>query len=437
MRRKLVTIREHQSAMDGQGLNGEKLDAEELSELAKFVPDVFKYQSKGALAARKFVGVVTIRKGTVVEILPKIDLDQRADDLNERTRREFLKMLRDWRDLRKQRVKQLPYSDIRSLSHFPMLEVFVRQFLKLLAALARGGLARSYIDFEENLPYLRGRLIFNDHLRENMSDRSRFYTSHDELSVDRPANRLIHTALQTLAPQVHEKTNRQLLRQSLIMLADVPRSQNPLADWRRHHIDRSIGHYQAVMQWVYLLLFQRGLTTFSGNNTNQSLLFPMEQVFEDFVLASFRRHQSDYEVISQGPRKHMATLIPSGEEEKEKPVFVTKPDMALRSTEGRFQFILDAKWKKVDANSENPKHEIVESDLYQLYAHAALNDCNAMALIYPRNARFESTLRYRFFDGSALLAVPFDVTQPQESVSQIIEALQASLPSSASTATAA
>ena len=49
-------------------------------------------------------------------------------------------------------------------------------------------------------------------------------------------------------------------------------------------------HYQAVMQWVYLpLCSEHGLTTFSGSHTNFSLLFPMEQVFEDFLVASFRR----------------------------------------------------------------------------------------------------------------------------------------------------
>ena len=33
------------------------------------------------------------------------------------------------------------------------------------------------------------------------------------------------------------------------------------------------------------------------------LLFPMEQVFEDFVTHSFRRHQERYTVTAQGPQK--------------------------------------------------------------------------------------------------------------------------------------
>ena len=67
------------------------------------------------------------------------------------------------------------------------------------------------------------------------------------------------------------------------------------ADWRAHRIDRSMSHYRPVMQWVGLFLFNRGLATFSGMNRNVSLLFPMEQVFEDFIADSFRRYQQRYD----------------------------------------------------------------------------------------------------------------------------------------------
>ncbi len=420
MSRKTTTVREHESLAE------KGLDAEELDELAAFARDVLK-QPDGKLAASKFVGVLTTGKGAALEILPKIDLDHEAGDLNERTRRVFLEMLRSWR----RTPKQLPDSDIRSLSRFPMLEVFVRQFLNLLTTLVRGGLARRYIDVEESLPYLRGRLLFHDHLCQNVSNQARFYVSHDDLSVNRPANRLIHAALHMLAPHIRDTTNRQLLRQSLVALAEVPISRNPLADWRSHHIDRSMSHYQAVMQWVRLIVFQRGLATFSGSNTNLSLLFPMEKVFEDFLVASFRRHQQDYRVVSQGLRKPMATI-------GDKTAFSTKPDIALQAG-GETRFILDAKWKEVDATTKDLKHGIAQSDVYQLHAYAKRYKCSAVALVYPRNAKFKSTLRYRFFDdGPALLAVPFDVTQPKTSVQQTIRELKCrSVPNSASSATAA
>ena len=149
------------------------------------------------LKATNFVGVLSTSRGSHIEILPKIDLAPsgetadanddagtgpdagsaarkpspmpgaadpprpgRPDD--ERTREIFLQMLRAWRGLRH---AELPPSAIRSLRRFPMLEVFAHLFLQNLAHLARHGLARRYVRVEDNLPYLRGHLLFQQHVQ--------------------------------------------------------------------------------------------------------------------------------------------------------------------------------------------------------------------------------------------------------------------------------
>ena len=402
---RVVTVREHQALAESG------LADEDLAELRGFARKVLK-RADGEVAATNYVGVVTTRRGTVLEILPKIDLDDPSGDSvertrrvfleEERTRRVFLEMLRSWRRL----PDPLPHSDIRSVSRFPMLEVFVRHFLRVLARLTRHGLARRYVSVEENLRYLRGRIVFAPHLRENVSNRARFYTSHDELSVNRPANRLIHTALNRLAPRIRYDTNRQLLREALAAFSDVPLSADASADWHAHRIDRSMNHYRPVMQWVGLFLFNRGLATFAGANRYVSLLFPMEQVFEDFLVDSFRRHQQQYVVTSQGPRREMARIDGAR-------VFRTRPDIVLQAG-GGVRFVLDAKWKRI--NAEDLKHGIQRADVYQLYAYAKCYGCGTVVLIYPRNESFRRVLRYRFFDGVNLLALPFDVSEPRSSV---------------------
>ena len=74
----------------------------------------------------------------------------------------------------------------------------------------------------------------------------------------------------------------------------------------------------------------------------------------------------------------------------------------------------------VDATTDDPKHEIHQSDVYQLYGYAKRYRCEVVALVYPRNEFFRQPLRYRFFDGVRLLAIPFDVTEPQSSVARAI-----------------
>ena len=348
--------------------------------------------------------MITTRRGTVVEILPKIDLGGAAHAGHEQTREAFLTMLRTYRRLKK--ATNLPPSAIRTLRRFPMLEVFVRLFLENVSLLVRGGLSRQYVAIQKNLPFLRGRIAFRHHLRENQIDRSRFYVEHDELSTNRPANRLIRTTLDRLSLVVRNERNRQLLADLAPAFSAVPAARDPRADWRRHTIDRSMRHYGRVMQWVDLFLFNRGLATWSGRHVNQSLLFPMEKVYEDFVTDSFRRHQAEFQVASQGPRKQIATI-------DGKRAFETKPDISLRRPPDTVQFVLDAKWKYIGKGGSDPIHDIASSDLYQLYAYGKRYGCRAVALVYPWSGDFTSPVIVRFFDGLKLVCLPFDVASPE------------------------
>ena len=415
------TIREHQQFHVGHGLDDR--DLEDLKAFARnphasrqpgYHKPVLHFDERGKLRTGNYVGVITTKRGTVVEILPKIQLGRDVDANHARTREAFLTMLRAYRGLK--RAARLPPSDIRTLRHFPMLEVFVRLFLENVALLVRHGLGRRYVSIQENLPFLRGRIVFRDHLRDNLIDRSRFHVEHDELSPNRPANRLIRTALDGLKPIVRNERNRRLLADLKSAFSAVPAARDPRADWRSHSIDRSMPHYGRVMQWVDLFLFNRGLATWSGRHVNRSLLFPMEEVYEDFVTHSFRRHQGDFQVITQGPQEHMASI--DGES-----VFTTKPDIALRSPSGNVRFIIDAKWKHIGGEGTDPTRNIASSDLYQLYAYGKRYMCDAVALVYPRSATFASPLACQFFDGLRLVCLPFDVASHESAKSSVRNAL--------------
>ena len=430
---RVCTVREYEEFKLGKTLTRQDLRDLEAIQRESSTSDpnatakpVFGWKRNGRLTAGNHVGVVTTKRGTVVEILPKIDFGGQPDTDHETTKQHFLKMLRCHRGLRK--AAQLPESSISKLRRFPMLEAFVRQFLGNLSVLARGGLARRYITVEENLPYLRGRIQFPEQIRNNLADRARFFVAHDELSVNRPANRLIHSALLKLRPQVRNGENRQLLRELTAAFADVPQAVNLHGDWREHRVDRSMRHYGPVMQWVGLFLFNRGLTTFAGDHVNLSLLFPMEEVFEDFVTHSFRRYQRRYAVTPQGPRKYLATINGSH-------AFGMKPDISLRKG-NRVLFILDAKWKRINGFSSDLKHGINQADMYQLYAYGNRYGCRTVALVYPRMREFNVPLRYRFLgetegnDGLTLVCLPFDVTAPEASVRESMAELEATQSSS-------
>ena len=365
-------------------------------------PPVFARRN-GRLYAQNYVGIIETRRGTVIEILPKVNL---SVDGEEETRQVFLTMLRDWRGLGQ---AQLDGASIRAIRRFDMFEAFVHLFLTSVVLLTRRGLARAYRSREANLTRLRGRILFPRHVRENLVDRSRFYVGYHEFTADRPANRLIHLALRRLAPIVRHPANRQRVHQLRIFFSNVPTPTNLGDDWARYRVDRSMRHYDAVMPWIGLFLFGQGLATFSGSHVSRSLPFPMEEVFEDFVTAAVRRHQRRYTVHAQGPKRHLAV------DGAGKHAFWMKPDIVLKRR-GQVQTILDTKWKDVDPSMRN--YGVRQDDAYQLFAYGTAYGCRRVALVYPKTARFPETVRFRFPTphGLEMNCFPFDVTEPAGSV---------------------
>ena len=420
----MPTVKEYEPLTDAKP----GLDAEDLSDLKQFALDnqrdkqgnprpVLQLLNSNDLRAQNYVGIITTRKGTVLEILPKVDLS--SDDNNEKTKELFFKMLRTWRGLSE---AQFSHSSINALQRFSMLEAFVRLFLDNLVSLTQRGIAKHYQAVEDNLACLKGRLLFPQHLRINLTNQARFYVRFDEFSADRPANRLIHSAIHKLMPMVRQPQNQQLLYQLRLCFDEIPLSRQWQADWNRHRIDRTMQHYNSVMQWVGLFLFGHGLTTFEGKHVNQSLLFPMEEVFEDFVTHHFRKHQDQFSVKAQGPQEYLAKL--NGETD----AFQMKPDISLMSS-GKVIYILDAKWKRIKERDDDPvKHGISQADMYQLYSYgksySEKHSCKRVALIYPRTDKFTEHLHYRFDDNLSLYCFPFDVENPEHSVGKIISNLQ-------------
>ena len=86
--------------------------------------------------------------------------------------------------------------------------------------------------------------------------------------------------------------------------------------------------------------------------------------------------------------------------------------------------VLDTKWKQIDTNDADPKHGILQNDLYQLYAYARAYECQRVALVYPRNQNFTYPLLYRFFDELELICLPFDVQDPERSVTESLQNLR-------------
>lgn len=377
---------------------------------------ILKFKQDGCIIAQDFAGVVPINKNVVLEILPKIPLLSPNNDNDENDELAvFYKMLRRYKG------KEMPdfsSTAINKIKNFDMLEAFKLIFLQQTLDLVKRGIASQYHTNIDNLPYLKGRLQFPQQTVKNATNAACFYTAYDVYSPNRPANRLIHKALLSLA--CTQADNQKLCRQLLHWFVDIPPSTHIEKDWSTHSLDKNMQHYKDVMRWVELLLFHQGLTTFRGQYQNKSLLFPMEKLFEDYVSYWLRQTVHSHHVRLQNPKKKMLRDKMTG-----RGFSTMKPDIALinKATKGeeKADYILDCKWKPM-FNEKNDKEK--GADLYQLFTYGKMYQCKKVMLLYPKNKDFTEA-RFRTYNEDTadnplkLISFPFDLADPKTSAEQI------------------
>lgn len=342
------------------------------------------------LQVKNYAGVIFTPDGTHIEILPKIGriVSETSDSeaSNVAARSALLTMLKSLTHLHHLRTENANIVTRR----MPLLEVFITQFLQAVNRLIKCGLRNDYVARTENLAVLKGKLQLGEHVKRNYINKHRFYVEHDEYLPDRPANRLIHSALVKVKRFCRSHENQKLLRELLFVFADVPVSRMISQDFAAVRMDRGMQHYQSPLQWAKLILNDLSPLSGKGDSEATSLLFPMERVFEHYVADTLRKTaSSDVKVMSQVASEYLVSCKGSRR-------FQLKPDLKIKREQD--EAILDTKWKLVNSTDSDNHFGLSQSDFYQMYAygHKYLNGAGDLFLIYPAHDRFTEAFSFSF-----------------------------------------
>jgi len=278
------------------------------------------------LQAINYVGVISLKNGRQIEILPKIYLssaseseDCSEDHFGTVTRKIFMKMLQTVSDI--PRAKVGPSS--LDTQRMPMLEIFFRYFIDELLLLIKRGLKSDYLLNSGNEHFLNGKLIFPEHIKRNTVHKERFFVEYDEFSINRPENRLLKSAVKLLLSLSHNSANQKDLKILQMMLTDVDESANYDSDFAKISHQRTAVEYKNAMDWCRLFLKNLTYTTFVGKNINFAFLFPMEKVFESYVAKKIRTLLPDGYTVTAQDKSHFLFDKPSKQ-------FNLRPDIVVK-----------------------------------------------------------------------------------------------------------
>lgn len=251
-----------------------------------------------------------------------------------------------------------------------LVEAMVPIFAHHLERALRRGVLQGYRTQEDALMAVRGRIRFDEQVRRRFGILLPVEVRFDDFTEDILENRLLKAALATLGRlRLRSDSSRQSLRRFNHVLELVsPQAFEP-GHVPQVAYTRLNEHYRGAVEWARLVLRFAATEARHGKVLGTTVLFDMNDVFEDFVRVALR------EELGLSVRE-----FPSGAEcpslflDRARRVAL-EPDLSWWSAK-RCRFVGDVKYKAV--NVKGVKHP----DLYQLLAYTTASGLHSGLLVY-------------------------------------------------------
>ena len=379
--KKIITIREYESFCTVKNANGYKyLDDTTFNQLERFILEnsnkdtdaldlmgisVKKNVGK-VITAKNFVGIIMMKNGATIEILPKIHSNTGYTD--NQVKELLIKMLKT--------LKNSPFKSLQSanlnITTMNVFEIFIRMFLDEVFLIVKHGLKCNYEKVQDNLGVVKGKIIFNKHIQHNHSHKERCYSEFDVFNTNRPENKLLKTTLEYLYKQSSSMKNKTDIKTLLSSFSDVDASTDYKKDFDKCVVDRNMKDYEKALVWAKIFLQGKSFTSFSGSEVAQALLFPMETLFESYIAAKFKKELdlNQYSISAQDKSYYLFERN-----------FRLRPDIVIRNKPKKITFVMDTKWKVLSDKKHN--YGISQADMYQMYAYQKKYNAETITLLYP------------------------------------------------------
>ena len=232
------------------------------------------------------------------------------------------------------------------------------------------GLYRWYVEREDNLPTIRGRINFAEDAQQNYVLRQRSFCRFDDFTWDIPENQIVRQVTHCLTGWKFRPELRLRLGQIDAELSEISRTQFLAKDVDRIHYHRLNEGYRHVHQLCRLFLEGASLFEDLGVFSFRAFLLDMNKLFEEFVCQVLRdRVPGRLRVDSQE-----SVYLARGRK------ILMRPDVLIRRA-GTIALAADCKYKRLGSD------EFKNHDVYQLLAYCTATNTQRGLLVYPLHLR--------------------------------------------------
>lgn len=247
-----------------------------------------------------------------------------------------------------------------------LFDFLVEHLANLIDTRLERGLYRAYVEREENLAAVRGRIMIAEDLRRNAVLRHRTFCQFTEFTWDIPENRVIRQTVFAMSRLVRRAGLQQRLAALDRALGEIDARPLPSSVFDTFHYHRLNDDYRPIHRLCRVLLEGASVSEHTGDLGFRAFLLDMNLLYEQFLTVALRDALGGgLELTSQWARH----LDLDGR-------VTIRPDLAVLFGETAL-VIADAKYKL----SSGPEQG--HTDLYQMLAYCTAERVSRGVLIYP------------------------------------------------------
>ena len=246
------------------------------------------------------------------------------------------------------------------------LTVLFQSFIHSVTSSTRKGLISGYVNREDSLQVLRGRIDFSRQLKRNPGNYFPFEVTLDDFIEDVSENQILKKALHVSLKYGLQNRNLRNQAQNLLFNFKDVSDISEVPAWNNSRLN---SHYWNALRLAELIISGNGFHENTGDVQINGFSIDMYKVFEDFVAKQFTEliNSSDNQIVTQ-----KSLLLDIGG------IYREKPDVIWYRKGKPFQ-VLDTKYKKPEGETEQRDSL---NDLRQVISYASLLGLKEAHIVY-------------------------------------------------------
>ncbi len=309
---------------------------------------------------KEHVGIIQI-DGLSIEIHPKADRESKG----KQWKKVLLSMLQACNRLS---PKSAGAANVNR-RNLNLLEIYFELFITEIETLLHQGLIKKYRKETKNVFALKGKLEFAGNIRKNTIHKERFYTTHQVYDKNHTIHQILAVALEIVS-----KINKSSYLASKIAVArfsfpEVKKIKVTAETFDKINFSRKEKPYTYALELARLIILNYSPDIATGKEKMLSLLFNMNDLWEEYVLVMLRKHlleiNSNWQITGQESKSFIQGHS-------------LRPDIVLKN--GEQTIVIDTKWKLGN-------QYISVQDLRQVYTYGRYWNAEKVMLLYPGNIK--------------------------------------------------